>query len=303
MKDFIIRKKKGKTFTYQDKKGNPINKKTINKYLDFYIPPAYDDVKINKKNGKVKAIGIDDKHRSQYIYDPKYTNKRNGLKFSELIDFGKEYKNIYNKIQKDLYTTSETKDKQIATVLMLIIECDFRVGNDKYTIDNKSYGVTTLEKRHIKNKKGQVIIDFIGKKGVRNTCAVNDKKVINNLKKKKRTINKNDRIFSYRRGEKYYNIKSTDVNKYLKEIGNYSSKYFRTWSANISLITELKDGNDLKTSIEKTAFKLHHTPAICKKNYLDPKLINYYEKKQKDFFKFFNGDKDIQYYKFLKNNY
>jgi DNA topoisomerase-1 len=303
MNDYIIRKKKGKSFSYYNKQGDKLKKNSINKYLDFYIPPAYNDVKINKINGKIKAIGLDDKQRHQYIYNKKYTMKRNKLKFSELIDFGKQYKNIYGKIQKDLYTTSETKNKQIASILMLMIECDFRIGNDKYKKDNNSYGVTTLEKRHVKNKSGKVIIDFIGKKGVRNICEVSNNKVITNLKRKKKTIQKNDRIFNYRKGENYYNIKSQDVNKYLKEMGDYSSKYFRTWSANISLINELSSGLDLKESIKKTAFKLHHTPEICKKNYLDPKLIDLYENDKKKFINFFKGDRDDKYYKFLKENY
>ena len=92
MKDFIIRKKKGKTYTYQDKKGNPINKKTINKYLDFYIPPAYDDVKINKKNGKVKAIGIDDKNRSQL---ESMTSEKESSGQNEIV---KSDKTLVNKI-------------------------------------------------------------------------------------------------------------------------------------------------------------------------------------------------------------
>ena len=190
MNDFIIRKKKGKTFIFYDKKGNILNKKNVHKYLTFYIPPGYDNVKINKKNGKILAIGYDEKSRPQYIYNKSFTKKRNILKFSDLIDFGKNYKKIFNKIQSDLYTTKESKEKQIATILMLIIECDFRVGNDKYTKDNKSYGVTTLESRHIINKKGKILIDFIGKKGVRNKCLINNTKIIRNLKTKKKTLKK-----------------------------------------------------------------------------------------------------------------
>jgi len=168
MKDYIIRKKTGKVTKYYDKRGNILSKKKAESYLNTYIPPGYDNVKINKRRGKIRAIGYDDKNRPQYIYDKNYTSKRSCLKFKDLIEFGKNYKTIFDKIQKDLYTTSETKDKQIATVLMLIIECDFRVGNDKYTRDNKSYGATTLEKRHVKSKSGKIYIDFIGKKGVKN---------------------------------------------------------------------------------------------------------------------------------------
>lgn len=303
MNDYIIRKKKGNNYTYHNKKGEQLSKKNINKYLTFYIPPAYENVKINKKNGKIKAIGYDDKNRPQYIYKKQFTEKRNKLKFLKLIDFGKNYKKIYDKIKLDLYKTAETKDKQIATILMLIIECDFRVGNDKYTKQNKSYGVTTLESRHIKNKKNGLLIEFIGKKGVNNKCLLKNKRAIKNIKTKKRKSDKNNRIFQYWNNGKYHNIKSSDVNNYLKKLGNYSTKYFRTWSANISLIEELLKHDDLKKSIEITAEKLHHTPSICKKNYIDPKLIKFFENKPNSFKNMFSGDINYKYYQFLKLKY
>ena len=303
MKDYIIRKKINKSFKYYDKNNNILSKNKIDKYLDFYIPPGYNDVKINKTKGKIRAIGYDDKNRPQYIYNKKYTEKQSTIKFNKLINFGKNYKQIRDKILKDLNSISETKEKQIATILMLIIECDFRIGNDKYAKENNSYGVTTLEKRHLKTTNGQFKIDFIGKKGIRNKCVLKNKNVIKNLKTKKRTIKKNDRIFTYRKNNKYYDIKSNDVNNYIKKLGNWSSKYFRTWSANISLISKLNSGLSLKESIEKTADKLHHTPTICKKNYLDSKLIKFYEKNQKKVLEYFKGDKNEKYYKFIKNNY
>ena len=99
-----------------------------------------------------------------------------------------------------------------------------------YSKKNKSYGTTTLQGKHIKVKnKNEIIIDFNGKKNVRNVCTVKNKKLVKTLKQKKRTINKEDRIFTYRKGEKYYNIKSQDVNKYLKQFGKFTAKDFRTW--------------------------------------------------------------------------
>lgn len=303
MNDYIIRKKQKKKFIYVDKKGNKLTKKQYEPYLHVYIPPGYDDVKINKRRGKVRAIGYDDKRRAQYIYDSKFTNKQSKSKFSKLIDFGKHYQKIHKKIETDLYTTRETKDKQIATILMLIIECDFRVGNDKYTRENKSYGVTTLESRHVRQKDGKLVVDFIGKKGVRNICQVQNKKVARNLKTKKKTVGKRGRLFSYQYKDSLSNVTSKDVNQYLKKMGNYSTKYFRTWSANISLIQELLDKQSLKDSIESTADKLHNTPTVCKKNYLDPKLIYFYEKHPKKFFDFFTGNLNDKYYKFLQSHY
>lgn len=308
MNSYILRKikyKKNNKYKYEyfDDKNKKISENKANKYLkNIYIPPAYDNVKINKKKEKILAIGIDTKGRKQYTYNKKSIEKNSINKFKKLIEFGKNYDKIIKKIDMDFYTGIDNKEKQIATILKIIMDCNFRVGNEKYTKDNKSYGVSTLENQHIKIKNNKVIIDFIGKKGVRNKCEIKNKKIIRTLKAKKKLLNNKDRIFTYRKNNNYYHIKSNDVNIYLKKLGNYTTKNFRTWSANIELIKNLKNDN-LKLAIEKVANKLHHTPAICKKNYLDPKLIEFYEKDKNKFIKYFKGDVNNLYTKFLENNY
>jgi DNA topoisomerase-1 len=187
MKDYIYRniktiKNNKYTYNFYDKKGNKINKKSINKYLkNIYIPPAYNNVMINKNiNSKILVIGIDKKGRKQYIYNKKLINKNSKNKFKKLINFGKNYKKIITKINRDL--NSNKKEKLIALILKIIIECDFRIGNEKYLKDNNSHGVSTLKNNHILINNNKIIIDFIGKKGVRNLCEVKDNIIIKNLK-------------------------------------------------------------------------------------------------------------------------
>ena len=316
MNEFIVRKiwrKIGKKYNhkYYDKNDKEIkNKKRINDAVKgVYIAPAYDNVKINlKKNEKVLAIGYDDKGRSQYIYNKKYTQSQSYKKFYKMILFGKNFKKINNKINDDLYTVKDSKNKQISIILKLIMECQFRIGNDVYSKKNKSYGTTTLQGKHIKVKnKNEIIIDFNGKKNVRNVCTVKNKKLVKTLKQKKRTINKEDRIFTYRKGEKYYNIKSQDVNKYLKQFGKFTAKDFRTWGANIELIKELmkNQNTELKQCIKNVSVKLHNTPAICKSNYLDPELIEFYNNDKEGFRRHFDFKTETtlynQYIQFLED--
>ena len=306
MEDYIVRKIKRKTknkysYEYKDNEGNKINEKLINKCLKgLYIPPAHDDVKINlDTDNKIRAIGYDNKGRAQYVYNKKFKEKRTKSKFNHMIKFGESYKKIINKINKDLYTETDSKNKQIAAVLKIVIDCNFRIGNDKYSKENKSYGVTTLENRHVKIKKDTISIDFIGKKGVRNTCKVKNKKLTKNLRTKKRTLSKNDRIFTYRIKNKYYNVKSSDVNKYLKQFGNFTAKNFRTWSANIEFISQLLKEDIVDTEnkkkkivsdvLKKVADKLHNTASVCKSNYIDPYLIDIYMKDNKRFYSTFRG--------------
>ena len=301
MQNYIVRKIKTKrknkyTHTYTDKRGKSIKKPKLN----VYIAPAYRDVKINlNSNAKVLAIGRDDRDRPQYIYNPKQIKKRCNSKFKKLINFGKNYDKITNHIERDFSKRGESKNKQIAMILKIIMDCNFRIGNDRYTRDNNSFGVSTLTCKHVKRKKNMVLIDFIGKKGVRNTCVVKNKKIRNNLLTQKKKKQSDDRIFIHDGVE----IKSTDVNEYLKQLGNYTTKNFRTWGANTELIRSLLDDNDLTESVDMVAQKLHHTSAICKKNYIDPKLIQFYERNEKKFKTYFRGDVNKRFTQFLSENY
>ena len=318
MEDYIIRKiskKKGKKYyhKYYDKKGKELKDKDyIKKITDgIYISPAYDNVKINlKKNAKVRAIGYDTEKRPQYVYNKKFIESQKEKKFDHMSTFGKKFTKINQKINEDLYSTKDSKEKQVAMILKLIMECHFRIGNERYSKKYKSYGTTTLENKHIKLKKDHVIIDFIGKKKVRNVCTVRNKKVVKTLKEKKRTLSKNDRVFTYRKGNEYFNIQSADVNKYLKQFGKFSAKNFRTWGANIEFIVQVnkyckKEKMNtkkqieacIKKSIQEVACKLHNTSAVCKANYLDPELLKFFTNDPEGFLKHFDIHSKEELYK------
>jgi len=300
MKEYIVRKIKSKrngkyTYEYLDKHNSKIDKSIIKNCVEgFYVPPAYDDVKINlNKNDKVLAIGYDEKDRPQYIYNKKFTERQSKTKFMKMIDFGESYQKIMNQVKRDLYSEGDTKDKQIAMALLLVVDCGIRIGSEKYRDENNSFGATTLEPRHIKINGEVVSVDFIGKKGVQNTGKVRSKRLSRNLRTKKRTFKSDEPIFSYRRGSKWYTLKSTDVNKYLKKFGNFSSKNFRTWVANLSFITEIlkcdtpendtKRKKNINETLQKTALKLNNTVGVCRKNYIDPFLIELYSNDTKRF--------------------
>jgi DNA topoisomerase-1 len=317
MKNYYIRKiknkqsnhkqsnPKGKTkkninHIYSDKNGKQVSKKTIEPYLKMYIAPAYDNVKINMNiNAKVLAIGYDEKDRPQYIYNSRCVKSRGKNKFKKLIKFGKERSKIMKRIENDYKSKTDNKNKQIAMILKIIIDCNFRIGNDKYTKENNSFGVSTLQSKHIKTNDG-ITIDFVGKKGVQNTCKIDNLKMKNNLKTKKKRYKNGEKIFQYIKDGQSYTVNGEDVNIYL---GEYTTKNFRTWSANTLLISHLLENNCLKDGIEYVAKKLHHTPSICKSNYIDPKLVDYYENNPEKFYEYFKGNVDKRFTDFLMKHY
>ena len=308
MKNYILRKKRGKSNIFFDKRGTQItSKKYIEECLSgIYIPPAYDNVKISiNKKAKVLAIGYDDKNRPQYIYNKKFTEKMKKKKFYDLYLFGLQYDKIVRDINKNIKQRNDNKLKYVCMILKLIMDCDFRVGNDEYMKKNNSYGVSTLRLKHVLVKGDDITIDFIGKKGVRNICQVKDKTIKRHLKKRKKTMKNNSRIFTI----DGVNIQSNDVNDYIKQFGDFSSKDFRTWSANIKLIKHLlnskenKVEQDIKECIKQVAEKLHHTPEVCKKNYIYTELIEFYKKDKTKFNKFFESNIHKRFTEFLKNHY
>jgi len=292
--------KKNINHVYLDKNGKRVSKKTIEPYLKMYIAPAYDNVKINRNiNANVLAIGYDERNRPQYIYNSKCVKSRGKNKFKNLIKFGKEHKKIMKRIENDYKSKTDSKNKQIAMILKIIIDCNFRIGNDKYTKENNSFGVSTLQSKHIKTNDG-VTVDFVGKKGVQNTCKIDNLKMKNNLKTKKKRYKNSEKIFQYTKDGQSYTVNGEDVNIYL---GEYTTKNFRTWSANTLLISHLLENNCLKDGIEYVAKKLHHTPSICKSNYIDPKLVEFYENNPDKFCEYFKGNIDKRFTDFLMKHY
>lgn len=292
MKEYVVRtikRKRGTTYTheYRDKRGKILSPSAIEKATKgVYIPPAHDDVKINLKKGeKILAIGHDAKGRAQYVYNQSFKEEQSKGKFQKMIQFGESYQSIMRQVHKDLYTEGDSKEKQMALILRLVTDCCFRIGSDKYAKENNSYGVTTIQNRHVKVNGSTVTIDFIGKKGVRNVCSVKHKKVSKELRTKKRCMKKDDKLFMYRKGNCYHYVKASDINRYLKRFGDFSVKDFRTWIANLDLISHLRkaevseSASDtektkiLNACLDKVAHKLHNTRSVCKGNYVDPFLV------------------------------
>ena len=308
MRNYVLRKIRGKSHIFFDKRGKQLtDKKYIEECLSgVYIPPAYDNVKINlNKKAKVLAIGYDDKDRPQYVYNKKFTEKMKKKKFYDLYLFGIQYDKIVRDINKNLKISQDNKLKHVCMILKLIMDCDFRVGNDEYMKQNNSYGVSTLKNKHVLIKGDSVTIDFIGKKSVRNVCRVKDRTIKNHLKKRKKTMKNNARIFTV----DGVSIQSGDVNRYIKQFGDFSSKDFRTWSANIKLIRYLIESDkstvdkDIKDCVDKVAEKLHHTPEVCKKNYIFTELIEFYKRDKTKFKRYFKSNIHKRFTEFLKNNY
>jgi DNA topoisomerase-1 len=274
-------------FKYYKNKVEITNSDEIDKIKLLKIPSAYENVTIIN-NKKIIAYGYDSKNRKQVLYNPNFIAKQNIIKYKKISSSIKFFSKLKKKIARDLSNTDE-KIKAIAIIITLIFTCGFRIGNKKYEKENNSVGLTTLKYTHLKFENNKILIDFIGKKGVRNLAYCNHLKINEYLNNKyKIATSKDDYIFSYGTNKI---ITSNDVNEYLKMISNYYSnsnstiittKDLRTWNANtlfISYFKKLRKDDNInikkitKKAIEMVAEKLHNTYSVCKKSYIDPEII------------------------------
>jgi DNA topoisomerase-1 len=249
----------------------------------MYIPPGYKLIKEYPKSKKILAKCEDKKGRLQYIYHVDYINKQKKIKYCELIKFINKIDEIKKELKKDI-KSKDIKTQMIATILTISLKCGLRIGNDKYEKLYNSTGLTTLKSSNIRGNK----ISFIGKKGVYNECIVDDntKKI---LKKLSKYDNSQKYVFSYRTERGKSKIRADDVNKYLLKFGDFTTKYFRTYNANMKFIqnmnnitfkTEKERKIQIKEGLIKTAKSLNHTPAICKKSYISDKVYDYIMNKE-----------------------
>ena len=277
-------------FEYKDARGRVINDEAvIAKIMAVRVPPAYTDVEIDlDPKAKVFAKGKDIAGRRQYIYNPRYVNGQSAKKYCNLIKFGRELPRIKSKVDK-MIRGGKGKDKMIGLVLRVIMQCNFRIGNEVYKKKHNSYGITTLESNHIKIKgEGKAHIKFVGKKGVVNECMVKNGVLVNELREliDKRGGKKGEGIFMYKEGKELKRVCAIEVNNFLRSFGPFTSKSFRTWEANIVMFKKLmgvgvekavtKRKRVVAGLVKEVAVELHHTPAICRRSYLVPGILGLY---------------------------
>lgn len=325
-----------KLYKYVDKDDKIVKDKKILEYIEsLVIPPAYRDVEIfYEKSPKILFQGLDANNRLQQIYSKKWRESADKTKFKELIEFGRKLPSMNLEINKNLNSHTPSKEKIIAIILQLIQTCGFRIGQMKYYDLYGSVGLSTLMKKHLKFKKTkngtELHVKFIGKKKVENECIVTDKTLIREIGKYADS-NKHEFLFMYsevcretsgKEVNVWKSINAIDINNWLKQYGeSFTTKFFRTYSVNITLIDLLRElSKEIKFNsiseaqrkkiivgiIKDLACSINNTPTICKKSYISPKLIELFIEHPLKFKKEIldNGyNSNITFIKFLEKNY
>ncbi|MEA2720418.1 MAG: topoisomerase [Candidatus Eremiobacteraeota bacterium] len=284
----IRRVKRGKHFTFIAADGKPLTDKgEIARIKSLAIPPAYTDVWIcPQANGHLQATGRDARGRKQYRYHKRWREVRDETKFDRMIEFAKALPSIRAGVARDIALTGMPREKVLATIVSLMERTAIRVGNEEYARENDSYGLTTLREEHVDVKGSTVRFHFRGKSGKEHDVEIRDKRIARIIQKSQDLPGQ--QLFEYLDDDGAARpVRSEDVNDYLKEIsgGDFTAKDFRTWEATMMCALELaaleaQEHNQTERKklvtdvIKKVSEHLGNTPAVCKKSYVYPGVVD-----------------------------
>jgi DNA topoisomerase-1 len=252
------------------------------------IPPAWTQVWIcPDADGHIQATARDARGRKQYRYHPAYREARDHSKFRHMLEFSEVLPLLRERIERDLRAPDHSRRQLLATVVRLLDRTLIRVGNDEYARENKSFGLTTLRRRHVRVDGEIVSFTFRGKSGVEHSITLEDPRLSRIIQRCQDLPG--HELFQYLDARrKRQSISSDDVNAYLREITgrDITAKDFRTWGGTMLAAVELRtvgpaasrreaDRNILR-AIDAVAERLGNTRAVCRKYYVHPELIRAY---------------------------
>jgi DNA topoisomerase-1 len=283
------RRMNGKDFEYLDTEGKRISdEQRVLRIKRLAIPPAWTDVWIcPSPTGHIQATGRDARQRKQYRYHDRWREIRDENKFCRLADFAKVLPQIRKRVDHDIKLPGLPREKVLATVVRLLERTFIRIGNDEYARENKSFGLTTIKNRHVTVKGARLRFRFRGKGGRQHEVDVTDRRIAKIVSKCQDLPGQD--LFEYisDNGE-VRDVTSQDVNDYLREITgqDFSAKDFRTWAGTLlaalalnaqeSFETTKQAKANVKAAICAVAELLGNTPAICRKCYVHPAIIEAY---------------------------
>jgi len=283
------RRRKGEEFEYFDTKGKPIrDEQRLLRIKRLAIPPAWSDVWIcPSPNGHIQATGRDARRRKQYRYHERWREIRDENKYDRLVNFGKALPKIRRRLKKDLALNGLPREKVLATIVQLLERSLIRVGNEEYARENKSFGLTTMQDRHVDVKGSKLRFRFRGKSGREHEVDVTDRRLARILLKLQDLPGQS--LFQYVDDEENVReITSQAVNEYLHEITgeDFTAKDFRTWAGTVlaaialgtTAASETKNQAkaNIKHAISAVAEILGNTPAVCRRCYIHPTILEAY---------------------------
>jgi DNA topoisomerase IB len=283
---------------------------TLERIAQLAIPPAWSDVWICPwSNGHLQAVGTDAAGRRQYRYHEEWRRRRDAEKFDRMLEFARALPALRSTVSAHLATGGPGRERVLAGAVRLIDVGLFRVGGEEYAEEHETYGVATLLREHVRiARDGSICFDYAAKGGKERRLALRDAELEPLLRCLKRRRGGGDELLAWREGPSWHDVRSGDVNDYLKEHagGEFSAKDFRTWSATVLAAAELAataaaaaasprgrrarqvsgaagpspsaQRRAVLAAMRAVAEQLGNTPAVCRSSYVDPRIVEHYRR-------------------------
>lgn len=277
-------------FSYVDAKGREVtDERVLERIRMLAIPPAWTDVWIcPRANGHIQATGRDQKGRKQYRYHADWSSHRSTGKFDRMPAFARALPKLRRRVEADLNRRGVCREKVLATTVRLLELTLIRIGNAQYAKQNRSYGLTTLHKRHLEIDGSALLFSFRGKSGKDHAVTVRDRRLARVIRSLRDLPGQ--QVFKYRdAGGELVSVTSDEVNAYIREAmgEDFSAKDFRTWAATVSAARALRDtpapasATDAKRKItvcvKAVSGLLGNTPTVCRASYIHPRVFEMFE--------------------------
>ncbi len=287
------RRKGGKRsgFHYVDADGKQIaDERHVERIKALVIPPAWKFVRVAPSHSaKVQAVGMDTSGRIQYLYHQKFREKQDRKKFHKIEKFGEHLPKLRQITNEHIALDGFPREKVLAVMTRLINSLYIRMGTEKSVKNYKTYGITTLQNRHLEVKRNKLVFNFVGKHHVKHRKILVDDELASIMRDLK-AIGGARKLFNFiDETGKARSIKPNDINEYLKQATapDFSAKDFRTWGGTLLAAHELAEigkAEDEKTlkknvveAVKKVAEHLGNTPTVCRGSYIHPAILKSYE--------------------------
>ncbi|RHW28250.1 DNA topoisomerase IB [Nocardioides immobilis] len=285
------RRRAGKGFVYLDERGERLSDDNAARCRELVIPPAWEQVWIcPHPRGHLQAVGVDEAGRRQYIYHPAWVEQRSAEKYNRVLRFGRRLPRVRERVLTDLALGEVCEEVGCALAVRLLDLGYFRIGNDVYAAENGSFGLTTLERRHVRRERDVLVFQFVGKSGVEHRIEVDDPLVMEILDRMRRRRSASDpSLLCFRVGRRWRSLTPDLVNEYLREVSGLdaTAKDFRTWHATVLAAAALAEAPaDVSATARKRAVAavmreiadyLGNSATLARSAYVDPRVVDAYE--------------------------
>jgi DNA topoisomerase IB len=288
----IRRRRCGRGFRYFDAEAVAVkDPRTLARLKALVIPPAWEDVWIcPDPNGHIQAVGTDSAGRRQYRYHDRWREKRDREKHDRVLEFGAALPRVRKTVEGHLSGSGLGRDRVLAAAIRLIDLGFFRSGGEEYAADHGTYGLATIRREHVVCSRGEIVFHYAAKGAKQRKQALVEDQVMSVVRSLKRRRSGGDDLLAYRKGRGWHDVTAGDINDYLREIsgGDFTAKDFRTWHATVLAAVGLAVSGAVESDnarkravvrvVREVADYLGNTPAVARTSYIDPRVIDLYER-------------------------